>query len=98
MKNVDFDLGEASKHDFDKGKYEKALQDLKKYEGILKSHVGVITGYWIGLRNGKPYIMVAIEKGKCKEPEKLIPDKLGQYDVYYLEGTVHLAKINLTAK
>jgi hypothetical protein len=42
------------------------------------------------MRNGEPYIMVAIEKGKCREPEKLIPDKLGEYDVYYIEGTIHL--------
>jgi len=42
------------------------------------------------MRDGEPYIMVAIEKGKCEEPEKLIPDKLGEYDVYYIEGTIHL--------
>jgi hypothetical protein len=40
--------------------------------------------------------MVAVEKGKCEEPEKLLPDKLGDYDVYYIEGTIHLA--NLTSK
>lgn len=90
MKKVDFDLGEASTRKFDKVKYEKALQDLKKYEALLKSHIGIVTGYWVGMRNGEPYIMVAIEKGKCKEPEKLLPDKLGEYDVYYIEGTIHL--------
>ncbi|MEM3449851.1 MAG: hypothetical protein QXP38_13465 [Nitrososphaerota archaeon] len=77
MKRLNFDWGEASKHGFDKDKYEKALQDLKKYEDLLKSHIGIITGYWIGMKNGEPYIMVAVEKGKCEEPEKLIPDKLG---------------------
>lgn len=90
MKRLDFDWGEASKQGFDKEKYEEALQELKNYENVLKAHVGIVTGYWIGMRNGEPYIMVAIEKGKCKEPEKLIPDKLGKYDVYYIEGSIHL--------
>ncbi len=90
MKKVDFDLS-AVLENFDREVYEKALEDLKKYEDILKSHIGVITGYWVGWKHGKPYILVTIEKGKCKEPEKLIPDKLGQYDVYYIEGTIRLA-------
>ena len=90
MKRLDFDWGEASRHGFNKERYEKALEDLKKYEGLLRSHLGIVTGYWVGVRNGEPYIVVAIEKGKCREPEKLIPDKLGEYDVYYIEGAIHL--------
>ncbi len=92
MKKLNFNMGEASERGFDREKYERALQDLKKYENILKSHLGVVTGYWVGMREGEPYIMVAIEKGKCEDPEKLIPDKLGEYDVYYIEGTIHLSK------
>jgi hypothetical protein len=65
---------------------------LKKYEGILRSHPGIITSYWIGWKHGEPYIMVAIEKGKCEDPEKLLPDKLGDYDVYYIEASIHLTK------
>jgi hypothetical protein len=90
MKRLDFNWGEASTRGFNRERYEKALEDLKKYEGLLKSNPGVVTGYWVGMRDGEPYIMVAIEKGKCEEPEKLIPDKLGEYDVYYIEGTIHL--------
>ena len=66
------------------------MEDLKKYEEILRSYPGIITGYWIGWKHGEPYIMVAIEKGKCEDPEKLLPDKLGDYDVYYIEGSIHL--------
>jgi hypothetical protein len=36
--------------------------------------------------------MVAIEKGKYEDPEKLLPDKLEDYDVYYIEGSIHLTK------
>ncbi|MDT7864852.1 MAG: hypothetical protein RQ922_03110 [Thermoproteota archaeon] len=64
----------------------------RKYEEILRSHPGIITGYWIGWKHGEPYIMVAIEKGKCEDSEKLLPDKLGDYDVYYIEGSIHLTK------
>jgi len=91
MKKANFNWINASKYDFDEEKYKKALEDLKKYEGILSSHPGIITGYWIGWKYGKPYIMVTIQKGKCEDPEKLLPDKLGDYDVYYIEGSIHLA-------
>jgi hypothetical protein len=90
MKKANFDWITASKYDFDEEKYKKALEDLKKYEGILRSHPGIITGYWIDWKHGEPYIMVTIEKGKCEDPEKLLPDKLGDYDVYYIEGSIHL--------
>jgi len=90
MKRLDFNWGEASTREFNRERYEKALEDLKKYEGLLKAHPGVVTGYWVSMRDGEPYIMVAIEKGKCEDPEKLIPDKLGEYYVYYIEGTIHL--------
>lgn len=90
MKKADFDWSEASKRGFNQEKYDKALRDLKKYEDIFRSHPGVITGYWVGLKNGDPYIMVVIERGRCQEPKKLIPNKLGSYEVYYIEGTFHL--------
>jgi hypothetical protein len=45
MKKANFDWINASKYNFDEEKYKKALEDLKKYEGILRSHPGIITGY-----------------------------------------------------
>ncbi|MFZ8849702.1 MAG: hypothetical protein ACO2OV_05640 [Thermoproteota archaeon] len=48
MKKANFDWINASKYDFDEKKYKKALEEFKKYEGILRSHPGIITSYWIG--------------------------------------------------
>jgi len=48
MKKANFDWINASKYDFDEKKYKKALEEFKKYEGILRSHSGIITSYWIG--------------------------------------------------
>jgi hypothetical protein len=89
MKKATFDWVEASKCPFDEKKYEEARRCLKQYENLLRSYPA-ITGYWIGWKCGEPYIMVAIERGKCPEPDKLLPDKLGKYEVYYIEGTFRL--------
>lgn len=90
MKRVDFELAETSQINFDRHIYEKALSQLNTYKELFDQHRDIVTGYWIGWKSGTPYIMVAVEQDKSKEPEKLLPDKLGEYEVYFIEGKIHL--------
>ncbi len=90
LKKADFDWANASQKGFDSGEYAEAREYLASSREILEQHSDVITGYWVGSRNGDPYIMVAIEEGKVAKPGKLLPDTLGEYPVYYVEGHPHL--------
>jgi len=71
---------------FDQSIYESAVKTLESYRDLIRSHKGVISGYWVGWKSGDPYIMVTVEMAKAENPESLLPDKLGDYDVYYMAG------------
>ncbi|MFQ5910692.1 MAG: hypothetical protein ACE5IJ_08255 [Thermoplasmata archaeon] len=90
MKRADFDWASESRTNFDKDRYDRARSSLRRFRRIFRKHSDVITGYWIGSRNGEPYVMVAIERGKVEKPEELLPDRLDNYKVYYIEGTLHI--------
>ena len=92
MRKANFDLAKASTAKTDDRRYRKALQTMRAHEDILNSRPKEITGHWVGMKEGVPYVMVALESGSSKNPDKLLPDKLGGYHVYYVEGRLHLAK------
>lgn len=87
MKKAVFDIGRTTQSKYNQEKHERAMKDLELYRDKL--HQPEITSYWMGMKEGEPYIMVTVEKGKVKDPDKLIPDKLGEYNVYYIEGHLH---------
>lgn len=90
MKKATFQLARPSLTRPGSKAYNDALHEVKKFEGVFKSHPGVITGHWVGLKDGRPYIMVAVEVSRARNPEKLLPDNLGKYRVYYVEGKLRL--------
>lgn len=89
VRRLGFDLGEASRRGIDRARYEEALRELGRHEALLKT-TPCVTGWWVGVRDGEPCIIVAVEKGCSEDPGGLLPDKLGGYDVYYVEGSLHL--------
>ena len=89
MKKADISWIKGSKQNFDRERYEEALRYLEKHKDSIKSHAGV-TGIWVGSMRGEPYIMVALEPGLGEEAKRSIPDRLGKYEVYYVEGNFHL--------
>lgn len=91
MKKADFDLAKAAASVSDQTIYKEALQAVKAYEPVLNSRPREITAHWVGMKEGVPYVMVAVESGSTERPDKLLPDKLGHYPVYYIEGKGHLA-------
>jgi hypothetical protein len=90
MKRAKFQLVQSTLEELDNKKYEAALKEYKKFKPMLSSRQGLITGHWVGMKNGHPYIIVTLEPNKVENPEKLLPDSLGKYEVYYIWGKLRL--------
>lgn len=84
MKRLDPELLDKSKP-IEKEKEAKARRTLQMHAGLFRPYSDVV-GYGIGSLDGEPYIQVYVPKDRAKELEKVIPDKIGEYDVYYIEA------------
>lgn len=85
MRKLDFDWLEASKvKSKSKDRFSDAQSILKQYRDFLVSFEET-TGHGVGNRYGEPYIVIFVKFGKGEELCGKIPDRLGDYDVYYTE-------------
>jgi len=70
-------------------KEKRAKAILNESKSKLKNINGIV-GFGIASNKGNPYIHILVQKGKGKKLEKLIPDKIGDVEVYYMEGSISL--------
>jgi hypothetical protein len=84
MRKANFDWVGESEGSFEGRRYKQAVKELEKHAELFND--SGVTSYWAGLRNGEPYFMVTVKKGKLTRPERLLPDRIAGYEVYYIEG------------
>ena len=85
MKRVNFDP-EMQQTGVDEARWRAARASLARHENLFRGNRD-ITGYGLGVKYGKPYIMVFVRPGKRREVEKVIPNTLDEFEVYYREAS-----------
>ena len=84
MKKLDYELRRRAKP-IEKEKEVKANLALEEYANMFTANSDVV-GVGIGSLEGEPFIQVYVKKEKAEKLSKIFPDKLGDYDVYYVES------------
>lgn len=84
MKKMPFDWKRVLEP-LDSFEERRAKAVLENYRKRLLA-LSEVQGFGVSSKHGEPYIFVFVKPGSGSNLQRLIPDKLADFDVYYLEG------------
>ena len=87
MQKARFNLGQAANAGASWRELKRAERVRNQNERLFRAP-GVV-GVWVGAKESRPYIMLAVAQGLGDSLKKAIPDALEGISVYYIEGKPH---------